>query len=382
MNKWRKIHDYSKRIGVRLTDSLMGKNMNFSIQSDGLEERIAERLENSDYLCKKLEEQKMFNAEVAYQCLQRRRIKRIIRNYGGVAAMIALVVGGWLLFRQNDSLRGNVIANKEIIVPGGHKAMLTLPGGDVVLLKDSIYTPIHTAAGLLQIDSARVLCNTDSVVSKDNEVVYSKIYIPRGGEYQLVLADGSQVWLNSDTELKFPLHFNGGAREVFLKGEAYFDIKTDKDRPFVVHTVLGNVKVLGTAFNVSAYYSDRIAATLERGSISYVCQNGNELIVKPGEQLTYKVGDMQPEVIKVNTRLYTVWKEHLFSFEEQRLDEIMETLARWYDFQVFFESEDLKELEFSGTLDKYSEIAPLLELFELGGRIKFSVNGKTIIVRR
>ena len=135
-------------------------------------------------------------------------------------------------------------------------------------------------------------------------------------------------------------------------------------------------------FNVSVYDERMIAATLEKGSICYLKDTRKGVLIKPGEQLISTEGSDLPVVRKVNTRLYTAWKDNLFCFEEQHLDQIMSTLARWYDFQVKFESEELKKLELSGTLDKYSDIQPLLRLFELGTDVKFEIQNKVIYVRR
>lgn len=169
---------------------------------------------------------------------------------------------------------------------------------------------------------------------------------------------------------------------MYLKGEAYFDVKTNPDKPFIVNTAAGDVKVLGTAFDVEVYDTTTMVATLERGAISYVHGSLSEIVLRPGEQLTYKTGSNQPRVSKVNTRLYTAWKDHLFCFEEQRLSEIMTILARWYDLKVRFDSEELKNVELSGTLDKYSDVSPLLNLFELGTNVKFEIEGNVVTVKK
>lgn len=382
MKKWHTIYEHSGRVNDYLQEALDNGESEPALPEDEMERKVAERLLQDGYLYRKGKEQQMFNAEVAFARLRRHLLMRRLRWGGGIAAVMALMLGCWFLWQPGEEDDTLVLAERYAIMPGGSKATLTLPGGEVMALNDTAQASVQVGDGRLRIDSSRIACEVDSMKAAKGKMLYSVLSIPRGGEYCLMLADGSQVWLNSETELRFPLHFSGDCREVYLKGEGYFDVKSDAAKPFIVHTEAGDVKVLGTAFNVSVYRSDAIVATLERGAISYVGEDGEETRIRPGEQLTYQSGGGEPLVREVNTRPYTTWKDHLFSFEEQRLDDIMEILARWYDFQVFFESEELKGLEFSGTLDKYSNISPLLELFELSGRIKFDVNKNTIVVKR
>ena len=304
-------------------------------------------------------------------------------RYAAIVVVIVVVGVIW-------GVRGRVdrvvpVMQVQEIVPGGMKARLILATGENVVLDTltletaSIWeagATIRKNGGVLTYENAR----KEEV--RPMEVMYNTLEVPRGGEYDLVLEDGTRVWLNADSRLKYPVVFPGSERRVMLEGEAYFDVVKDSAHPFVVKTSMGDIKVLGTAFNVSVYDERMIAATLEKGSICYLKDTRKGVLIKPGEQLISTEGSDLPVVRKVNTRLYTAWKDNLFCFEEQHLDQIMSTLARWYDFQVKFESEELKKLELSGTLDKYSDIQPLLRLFELGTDVKFEIQNKVIYVRR
>ncbi len=382
MKDWKNIASRSKRV----TDYLKGlfleeESPESTFTGDPMEERIVERLSRADYLRQKREEQRRFDADAAFGKLKRRNRRRVMIRVSSVAASAAILLGVIWLFQMEPESVKNVPLTKKVIVPGERKAVLVLNDGRELDLKETRATRIETAEGVIHIDSVGVIRSEESGegVAEDS---YNKLIIPRGGEYHLVLSDGTNVWLNSETELRFPIHFKGDTRQVYLKGEAYFDVKTNSGKPFIVSTAAGDVKVLGTAFDVEVYDTTRIVATLERGAISYVHESQPEIVLRPGEQLAYKLGNDQPRVSKVNTRLYTAWKDHLFCFEEQRLSEIMTILARWYDLKVRFMSEELKSVELSGTLDKYADVSQLLRLFELGTNVKFEIEGNVVTVKK
>lgn len=382
MRNWKNIANRSRRV----TDYLKG--LFLEEESPGgvftgspMEERIVERLSRPGYLQQKREEQRRFDADAAFGKLKKRNRRRAVIQVSAVAASVAILLGvAWMLQVEPESVK-NAPLTKKVIVPGERKAVLVLNDGRELDLKETRATRIETVEGVIHIDSVGVIRGEESGegVAEDN---YNKLIIPRGGEYHLVLSDGTNVWLNSETELRFPIHFKGDARQVYLKGEAYFDVKPNPAKPFIVSTAAGDVKVLGTAFDVEVYDTTMMVATLERGAISYVHESLSEIVLRPGEQLTYKTGSNHPRVSKVNTRLYTAWKDHLFCFEEQRLSDIMAILARWYDLKVRFMSEDLKSVELSGTLDKYVDVSKLLRLFELGANVKFEIEGNVVTVKK
>ena len=384
MKKWNQIYEWSKKVRTYFDRDCSALLVD---GEDPVVRRVVKRLSDPGYLQTKGLEQKRFDAESAFRKLRRRNRGRMMIRVGSVAAVFALILGGVVLYKGHFSQEKKVpeLTRRitSVLQPGANKAVLHLADGRELVLNDASRAKVETKEGVVEVDSMGVVygIKVDSV-STEREQACHVMSIPRGGEFHLTLADGTQVWLNSETELRFPVHFAGGERNVYLKGEAYFDVAKDSAHPFVVKTSMGDIKVLGTAFNVSVYDERMIAATLEKGSICYLKDTRKGVLIKPGEQLISTEGSDLPVVRKVNTRLYTAWKDNLFCFEEQHLDQIMSTLARWYDFQVKFESEELKKLELSGTLDKYSDIQPLLRLFELGTDVKFEIQNKVIYVRR
>ncbi len=384
MKKWNQIYEWSKKVRTYFDRDCSASLVD---EEDPVVRRVVKRLSDPGYLQTKGLEQKRFDAEFAFRKLRRRNRGRMMIRVGSVAAVFALILGGVVLYKgdfpQEKKVPELTRRITSVLQPGANKAVLHLADGRELVLNDASRAKVETKEGVVEVDSMGVVYGIkEDSVSTEREQAYHVMSIPRGGEFHLTLADGTQVWLNSETELRFPVHFAGGERNVYLKGEAYFDVAKDSAHPFVVKTSMGDIKVLGTAFNVSVYDERMIAATLEKGSICYLKDTRKGVLIKPGEQLISTEGSDLPVVRKVNTRLYTAWKDNLFCFEEQHLDQIMSTLARWYDFQVKFESEELKKLELSGTLDKYSDIQPLLRLFELGTDVKFEIQNKVIYVRR
>ena len=214
-------------------------------------------------------------------------------------------------------------------------------------------------------------------------VVFNQLIVPRGGLYLLVLADGTRVWMNSDSHLKYPVMFAGGKREVILSGEAYFDVVKDKSAPFIVRTELGNIEVLGTEFNIKCYSDETaLVTTLVNGKVKFDDGINPSVILKPEEQLIFEKENSQSIVRKVNVNHYISWKDNRLSFQGETLDMIMKTLSRWYNVEVVFEDSTLKALEFSGNLDRFTDIQEFLSLFELGVNVKFEVKNRTVYIRK
>lgn len=378
MEKWNHIFEWSKRVKVHLDE----ENASSLEKEHPVVRRVVERLRKPGYLQGKGKEQGRFDAKAAFRKLRKRNRHRLVVRVGMAAASVVILLGSFWLVRENMEMKERMPLAKQEIIPGVRKAVLLLEDGRKFELKDSLPVKIETEKGVIRVDSTGVVLGTVVEDGERGEEGYNTLSIPRGGEYHLILSDGTSVWLNSETELCFPMQFKGASRQVYLKGEAYFDVKSNPRKPFIVKTSAGNVKVLGTAFDVMIYDTTRLVATLERGAISYAGNLQPEVVLRPGEQLTHSVRNNQVRVEKVNTRIYTAWKDNLFCFEEQRLDEIMVVLARWYNLEVRFEVEELKGVELSGTLDKYSDVGLLLKFFELGTNVKFDVQGNIVIVRK
>lgn len=238
--------------------------------------------------------------------------------------------------------------------------------------------------------------NLASVRNQNGKLVFSSkkkksgmgtkntIEVPQGAEYELILTDGTRVFLNSGTSFQFPESFpDEGDREVYLSGEAYFKVTTDSVRPFVVHTDFTYTKVMGTEFNVMAYKNSVIQqTTLVKGKVKVGCRDmAGELELLPGMQSSYdkNTGDIGKQNVDVS--YFIAWKEGIFAFRECRLNEVMEVLSRWYGFQFFFQSTKIQDYVYTGKIERHSDLNSVLNQFKMTGEMDFEIDGKVIIVK-
>lgn len=331
-------------------------------------------------LQRELRKDKRFDAEEAYrQFLHRVPRKSFIRRvrWSRVAALwlLPLMIGavGWYFGHRGDSEQ-KIMAQ---IYPVSSKAFVELADGRNIELNALGDTLAEVDGTLIRHDSGKLVYS--GKMNSENKLLYNVLNVPRGGEYTLCLSDGSKVWLNSASRLRYPVQFAGNRREVFLSGEAYFEVAHDTEHPFVVNTSLGKVEVLGTEFNVQDYEDEKqVVTTLVNGKVKYSNGVGKDCLLNPGYQVIahQQGGDLQ--VQKVNLKEYVGWKEGMYTFYDYTLEKIMRTVERNYDVQVFFAAEDLKMLRFTGDLEKYDHVEKFLRFIELGGDVAFVVEGKTI----
>lgn len=268
-------------------------------------------------------------------------------------------------------------------VAGTEKAMLQLADGTTVPLNGK--TSAIPNQGIAQVQSADGQLSYIATSDTD-EIVYNSIKTPRGGQYQLTLADGSKVELNAASSLRFPTAFSGNERVVELVGEAYFEIASlsgaeGKKMPFRLRLANGaEIEVLGTHFNVMAYAEETaIKTTLVEGSVK-VTNGSNSSVLSPNQQaIISKDGLITIENVNVNQAL--AWKNNKFVFKNTGIEEIMRQLSRWYDIDVNYEG-DVKDLTFSGTISRKENASAVLSLLELTGTVKFKTQGRTIIVMK
>lgn len=317
-----------------------------------------------------------FRQTIAARPLRRRDRRRLYAWIGSTAAAILLILS--VALYKNHSVHSGGEPRPDIaqtIQPGKTEALLTLAGGETICLGDAD-------------DAKNVEALIDSLYTPDADeadrghLSYHTLSIPSGGEYFCRLDDNTAVWLNSQTELRFPRNFGKHERKVYLKGEAFFDVAHDSQRPFIVSMEQGDIRVYGTRFNLTNYDDTPLTAVLVEGSISFTPPAGSEVKMKPSEKLTYEAEKDAISICEVDTSLYTAWVNHLFVFDGQPLEEIMNTLARWYDFKVSFASDELRHIRLSGQLYRHDDIRPLLESYEQITGLHFIIQGKTISINK
>lgn len=330
-------------------------------------------------IANKLEEYKQYPTEEAYQefcaLCGGHKSRRIYRYIVGIAALLVLALGMVFLLYQRQESKVEIAAGiKQSIAPGKPRAILRLTDGSMIQVgKDSVQIEEKNGARVQYANGKISYQATAGVV----ELAYNELIVPRAGECFISLEDGTRVWINSDSRLKYPVKFTGEERKVYLEGEAYFEVVKDA-KPFIVNTGLGDIKVLGTSFNVKAYQEeDQMAATLVSGKICYA--GVRTLLVNPGEQVI-ALADGSVNKLVVEVEEFVGWKDGVFVFKNQRLEDIMNDLARWYDVKVIYQQPGLKDIEFTGNLKRYEEVNVFMELLRSTNELNYSIDGNTIIL--
>lgn len=308
--------------------------------------------------------------------------KFVYGSYWKYAAVIAFMVSVVLFWsRWHDEKSPQLAMNSVAEIHAGKKqATLFLDNGEKIELSDSVVTRIYQE-GVVISQKSEQLVYEDSVKGEEEKERFHVLSVPRGGEYNLQLTDGTIVYLNSGTEFRFPVKFTGDTRTVFVKGEAYFEVTPDREKPFIVQTIGDlSVKVLGTAFNVCAYENkEDIQTTLVHGGV--MLSRGNRRVtLKPDQQAVFNKASGQFEVKEVDASIYTSWKDGNFFFENETLENIMDRLSLWYNMNVFYQNDEVRSLRFSGDLEKYEDFSEVLRMLEKVQNIKIEINGNNVII--
>lgn len=306
---------------------------------------------------------------------KRQRKMRLYNKIIKTAAAVLLIGIGIWFFGKSRNPESDISYTHDII-PGTNKATLTLANGRVLKLSG------HKSG--VKIEGTKLIYDDDTQIEDNNinsiEIQRLIAATPKGGTYRLLLPDGTAVWLNAATVLKFPSSFHGlKNRTVELSGEAYFEVTPNKLRPFIVKTKLQKVKVLGTHFNISGYPDDaEVTTTLLEGAVNVVYSNG-EKILKPSQESL-----VTSNTISVKTTdplVSTSWKNGEFSFAIEPLGSIMKKIARWYNVDIIYNDVSLAKKLFSGTISRYENISQVLRLLEVTGEVKFTIDGKKVNVK-
>ena len=301
-------------------------------------------------------------------------------KYAAVIALPLLVAGVWLLFPRGGEQSIPVAQNTKIVKREVSPVLEVVGGGKVILEKEKDKM-IEAGRGVEVQQSSGMLVYSDSVVSE--YVDTNVLRIPKGGEFKLQLADGTRVYLNSATDLRYPVAFTGSERRVYLKGEAYFEVAKDAEHPFIVVTDDVQVRVYGTSFNVNTLGADGVRTVLVEGKVGIRGQDSDrEFVLKPNELAFYDRNSRDMKIETVDPDLYTLWRKGIFVFERETLENIMNTLSLWYDMEVFFQSESAKKLHFSGHMKRYEQIEDILHAITDATGVVFTINDRTVCVSR
>ncbi|WP_418214093.1 FecR domain-containing protein [Bacteroides difficilis] len=352
--------------------------------------KIYEQLQNSETLKAAFKERQNYSSKKAYQSfLQKigqvepeRQRRRSLHIGWYIAAAVVIFAVGLSFYMLNSSSPKE--ESRPLIQPGTQQAQLTLPDGSVI---DVDKKEVNVVVDGIQVKYKEGVLSYQSTVTTQHEeknveeqsAKSNELVIPRGGENTVILADGTTVHLNAGSKLTYPVRFVGKRRLVALEGEAYFDVAEDENHPFVVRTHLGDVIVLGTAFNVNAYINASVCyTTLVRGKVQFSAPNVEAITLLPGEQAVVSANGSEKRTVDLEE--YVGWVEGLYVFNNRSLGEIMETFERWYDIQVYYETEDLRNITYSGSLKRYGTINSFLEALELTGDLTYKISGRNILI--
>lgn len=307
--------------------------------------------------------------------------KSLFIRLSGIAASILLLasVSTWVYHIDHTPQIAEIV---DEIQTGTSKAVLITSSGKQIILtqQDSTQT-ITLGNGQVAINHGAKIEYTGIQDTSVNSNERNIIRVPRGGEFELILPDNTHVWLNADTELSFPVKFDKDKRMIELKGEAYFSVAKNERCPFIVKTHSGiEIEVLGTQFNVQAYPEEKLVETTLSQGVVKVSDGKQHIRLKPNQQAIYNKADNRLTSREVDARLYSSWKDGLFIFENESLENIMNTLGRWYNINVFYTNTFVQKYHFTGDLERYSDFKKALRMIEQATSIHFVINGDSVMV--
>ncbi len=297
-------------------------------------------------------------------------------KYAAAVALVAVFIAGWQYLFPDDRRHVTTIA------PGTRRAVLqTGNGTEIEIFPSSVIS--QTGAHVSLSNESGMLRYDKSAIKGASLSMSHTLTVPRGGEYAVILADGTEITLNSESQLTYPPAFlpTDTVRQVYVKGEAYFNVAGNKSLPFKVHTSQGVIEVYGTRFNVHDYADEeQTAITLSEGSVRFVSPGGAKYTLEPGRQIICRRTDGSVTIRRVDTELYCSWTDGIFEFSAMPLGQIMRRLARWYNVSYQFSEPALEKHPFTGTAYRNMPLSELLRQIEKTTRIHFEIQENTIII--
>lgn len=343
-------------------------------------ELLFDELTSEENIEKTLQWYASLNEGKAYQRVKKRisfkpqRRGVIPLSFITVAASVLIIIGvaAFILWQKNAGIDKhiNTIASSPDPLPATDKAVLTLGDGKKIVLDST--APASIAQKGIRVEDGIISYEVQpSEIPSENLLT-----VPRGGQYKVVLADGTKVWLNAESSLKYPTAFAGTERKVVLTGEGYFEVTKNKEKPFIVESSGNQIKVLGTKFNVNSYQDENVfTATLVEGSVQ-ISNDGTTKILKPGEQA--RVAAEKISVLPVDASEATAWKDGEFVFRNTPVHSIVRQLARWYDLDI--EYRDPVEKHLNATIRRDVPLSKVLHYLEATGAVHFKVEERKLIV--
>ncbi|WP_421939914.1 FecR family protein [Pedobacter sp.] len=309
-------------------------------------------------------------------------LKRRLMPALAAASLVVICSAGIYFFAKNAENKAQPqIASVKEIEPGGNNAVLTLSNGKRIVLNDAANGELAKESGIVitKMADGQLVYTLKENFASNTSTLINTIETPKGGQYQINLPDGTKVWLNAVSSLRFPAKFSGNERKVELAGEGYFEVAHNKKMPFKVKTAGQEVEVLGTHFNINSYADDPATmTTLLQGSVRVNTARGANTLLKPGQQSVLIQNKLKVEEADVDAAV--AWKNGEFRFNDEQLESIMHKVSRWYNVEVVYQNEQLKTDSFGGVITRFAKVSDLLKMLELTKEVKFKIEGNTIVV--
>jgi len=308
----------------------------------------------------------------------------------GAAAVVSIVGGGLLLQLEYVNEPEVVeaapsLVTRTVTTTPSDRPLLRLASGEVIDLDSASNGMLAVEDGTQIIFDGKALHYEGELVDANGEIMRNTIVTPKGRQYQLVLPDGSRIWLNAATTLTYPVKFSKNKREVEIRGEAYFEVEKTADWPFIVKTTSQQIEVLGTHFNVSAYDDDELAkTTLVEGRVKVASSSegrlvSREKVLKPGQQAITLRGSDHITIGGIDTEEVISWKENLFVFNNEEISEVMKKVSRWYDVEVEY-LDGMAGKRIGGSIPRLSHVEELMEALKATGLLHYKMKGGTVVV--
>lgn len=353
------------------------------VESSDENKSFFQRICKGEGMSERWELYKLLNVNKAYNSFASKTLKRrigwqrIVSYAAVIVVLLSMGIVYWLDKREYENAVENIYAGA---LNADGKAYLTMDDGSIVALKimDSVQI-LENGAQVL--DSGRVLTySQNGVKAKQNSI--NRLTTSRGGEYQIILEDGTRVFLNACSELTFPESFDLDKREVAFTGEAYFEVAKDIERPFYVNVGGVRICVLGTAFNVNTYQGNDIETVLVEGKIDIEDKMHKKYPVNPGQMAVFSQEGNYISLEEVDVEPYIAWRYGVYIFKNETLEQLMYKLSMWYDVDVLFEDASLKKHCFTGRIEKNEDLKSILRSLQYILDIHFTKEGNTIVISK
>ena len=312
---------------------------------------------------------------------------KTIRMWPRFAAAVAILLFsglGFFFLRRGPLNKTYVKEGNAVITPGSNIAMLTLADGRKILLNNAKVGLLANQGNLRlqKTGNGQLVYNLNGIPEANANQGFNTIATPNGGEYQVILPDGSKVWLNAASSLTYPVNFGGAERKVTLTGEAYFEIAKNRHAPFKVVSNRQTVEVLGTHFDINSYADEpSVKTTLLEGSVKVATEKNTNARLKPGQQSNYLVSTADLTIQTTDTTAAIAWKNGRFKFNNENIAVIMRKISRWYNVDVIYQG-DLKKEDFAGGISRYDDVTKVLDMLQSTNTIHFKIEGRRIIVMK